>query len=1110
MSKHRVTLAVLFSVVGVFSLQIFAQESTYSPEVQGPSTEGELALEGFVYPSELEVKLWAAEPMLANPVAFGIDETGGLYICETFRQQKGVEDNRSHMNWLADDLSLTSVDERLEMFRKFLGADVEKYALEHDRIRLLRDTDGDGKADTATTFADGFNSIVDGTGAGVLAIDGDVYYTCIPKLYRMRDENGDGVADEIETLHDGYGVRVAFRGHDMHGLTLGPDGRLYFSIGDRGYNVVTMEGKRLLRPDTGAVFRCELDGSDLEVFAYGLRNPQELAFDDFGNLFTGDNNSDSGDQARWVYVTQGSDTGWRMYYQYLPDRGPWNRERIWYPYQSDDATSELQPAYVVPPIANISDGPSGLVHYPGVGLSPKYDGHFFLADFRGSAGQSGVRHFRMEPKGATFELVDDDWLIKSILVTDVDFGFDGRVYLSDWVDGWNGPGKGRIYTLTDPQYRLPSLETPSEELMTEGLAKLSETRLGELLAHPDKRIRQRAQFELVKKEAEDVLREVANSSSNQKARLHAIWGLGQMLRVGKILSKDLIELANDQDPEVRAQALNVLGDNNVTDAAPLFVAAVGNGTPRQKYFAAIGLGNLQSDENLFVIVDLLKQNDNSDPVLRHAAIRALAMCATDEQLVEFSKPQFPPSVRLGAVVALRRMESGSLKEFLNDPEPMVVVEAARAIHDLDIVDAVSELAELGLTPDSPDALIRRVMSANFKRGRKKNAERVAEIAADSRFSDSIREEAMQELLQWDEPPVFDRVTNKHRPLDTRSLDLSTPAVRGNLGGMMAGNSKLKTFAIQLAAKYEVQDVASYLQETFEETGNDPEMRREALIALDAVNSMSLMKLLDSGLTDEHDQIRAASREILARRNPVDAVPVLAEALNNGSRIERQSAIHVLDQLNVPEAEEVLLKSLDELIANNVPADIKLDLIEVAEKRESIKFKNRLNAIEKQRDPNDPLSAYRECLEGGDLTRGIEIFFGNATASCRRCHKVKGDGSDVGPDLSAVSKENSREYLLESIVLPNAKIAKGFETVVYALADGRIVSGIVKGETDETVRLMQPMGEIVVIEKDDIDAQTKGQSGMPADMAKQLTKSEIRDLIEYLSTLKTPYDPKGHE
>jgi quinoprotein glucose dehydrogenase len=186
----------------------------------------------------------------------------------------------------------------------------------------------------------------------------------------------------------------------MHGLVMGPDGRVYFSIGDRGYNVWTVEGRHLFRPDTGAVFRCELDGSNLEVFAYGLRNPQELAFDDFGNLFTGDNNSDSGDQARWVYVVEGGDTGWRMYYQYLSDRGPWNREKLWHPYHDGQA------AYIVPPIINITNGPSGLAYYPGVGLPDRYKGHFFLCDFRGGPANSGVQSFAVEPNGASFKLVD--------------------------------------------------------------------------------------------------------------------------------------------------------------------------------------------------------------------------------------------------------------------------------------------------------------------------------------------------------------------------------------------------------------------------------------------------------------------------------------------------------------------------------------------------------------------------------------------------------------------------------------------------------------------------------------------------------------------------------
>jgi len=131
------------------------------------------------------------------------------------------------------------------------------------------DENGDGRADKVTTFADDFKTLVSGVAAGVLARKGDVYFTCIPNLWLLRDTNGDGLADFRKSLAEGFGVHISSGGHDLHGLKFGPDGKLYFSIADRGLDVIA-GNRHLVNPESGAVWRCNPDGSDLELVATRL------------------------------------------------------------------------------------------------------------------------------------------------------------------------------------------------------------------------------------------------------------------------------------------------------------------------------------------------------------------------------------------------------------------------------------------------------------------------------------------------------------------------------------------------------------------------------------------------------------------------------------------------------------------------------------------------------------------------------------------------------------------------------------------------------------------------------------------------------------------------
>src|SRR5258708_40289237 len=107
------------------------------PKIAEASNEGEQALAGFRIPAGLKGELWAAEPMLANPVAFCLDNRGRIFVCETFRQRRGIEDNRGHAHWLDDDLAAQTVEDRLAYIKKHFGEKANEYTKYDDRVRLL-------------------------------------------------------------------------------------------------------------------------------------------------------------------------------------------------------------------------------------------------------------------------------------------------------------------------------------------------------------------------------------------------------------------------------------------------------------------------------------------------------------------------------------------------------------------------------------------------------------------------------------------------------------------------------------------------------------------------------------------------------------------------------------------------------------------------------------------------------------------------------------------------------------------------------------------------------------------------------------------------------------
>lgn len=1085
------------------------------PEIAPASDEGKQAISTFKVPSFIKVELFAAEPDIANPVAIDVDRFGRVYVCETFRQENGVEDNREHPEWLNDDLQARTVADRLAYMKKHLKGRILSYSAQDDRIRLLEDTDGDGRADKSEVFASGFNSPLSGTGAGVLSIGEDVWYTCIPHLYRL-NRGEDGKVDRTR-VHSGFGVRFAFRGHDLHGLTIGPDGRIYFSIGDRGYAV----NSRIFNPESGAVFRCEMDGSNLEVIATGLRNPQELAFDNYGNLFTGDNNSDSGDKARFVHIVEGGDSGWRMQYQYLHDRGPFNRENIWKPFSEDT------PAYIVPCVDNVAAGPSGLTFYPGTGWTNEFNNYFFLCDFLGQSKSSGIRAISLETNGATFSIARDRMFVENILATDADFGPDGKLYVSDWVHGWQGLGKGRIYTF---EHMAPSDQDTKDqvrETLEKGLADKSKIELGRLLAHADRRVRMEAQFEMVRKEHFDELLRVAGQDRSIFGQLHAIWGLGQLLRLGFEPTQEQVE-AIDQwielsvksaNADVRAQILKFIGEQKKSNFAKLVESSLDDAENRVRFHAAMALSKIGTEDSVPAICDMLDANKDRDPMLRHAGIMALAGIAqdhhastdTNEELRNFvanhplkhAFAQQPSSVRLAVIAALRRLpmkrDPSLFASGLKDPNPKIRLEAARAVYDFPTLKSYRLLADLlGSNSDAPEPLVRRQLHANFILGGSENSSKIMKFIGDDTNRTSTRIEALGLIGQWAKPSEIDAINGRYREVRGRREVISTKLVMPKLWRDIQDDSdEVKTAFIEAAINLNVTLLAGSFTKIVEEEDSSNNLKRACLRALETFEYEGLDRLVKTILESQSELLRAEALQIYSRRNPEAAIKPLSNAIKNASLHERKVAFESLGKMSDESSAKLIEDTISEFFQQ--PPELHLEIYQAAQSRKAEIDTAILEKLDEKLKESS-LGLFQLTLLGGNLENGKSVH-GRTELSCVRCHKVGDSGGEIGPELTTIAREKNREYLLQSIVDPNKDIAEEFQSWLVVDIDGNTSVGIIKHSDDDRIDLMDDQGEIKSIKQEDIDDIRQTKSSMPEDLVEKLTLEELRDLIEYLASLK---------
>ena len=1145
-------------------------DRTATPLLAPQSSEGEQRIKQFQLAPGLSVKLWAAEPQLANPVAFSVDEQGRVFTSETYRYRTSVLDIRHYMFMLEDDLASRTVEDRLAQIRKWFGPEGEQaLSRETEVIRRLEDTDHDGRADQSNIVADHFTSPLGGIGSGVLARNGQVWFTEIPSLWHIGPAGsvrGDlpkpkeaalqsqpkvhPESLQAQAILQGFGVRFSFTGHDLHGLIFGPDGRLYFSCGDRGAHVVTQEGTVIDLPDEGAVFRCEPDGSKLEVVHRGLRNPQELAFNDEGDLFTGDNDSDQGDRERWVQVVEGADSGWRVGHQHAPlgNAGLWNLERLWVPH------FEGQSASILTPIANIGDGPSGLVHDSGTSLPRTLRGRFLLAYFKGTSAKSGISSLQQQPAGSTYELVAHDPLVWNSLVPDVDLGPDGSIFFADWHEGWPKSNKGRIYKATFAEVAADPEVAITQRLLGDGMKQRTPEELARLLGHRDQRVRQEAQFEWVRRGAGSVpaLKTLATAAPNKRARIHAIRAVGQLARKDPAaLGNLLLGLAQTAEGALRVQAIRALGSATEIVRQPgvaeWLKEQLEQPNPRVRLAAALALGRARlagSDADAFV--GSVYRFKKPDVVLRHGLAYGLSAALSD-RMIEAHRADTDREARQLVLLAARIQKSAAIRGFLSDPDPLLALEAARAIHDLPLPAALPDLAALAeparlqawraslasmsplpapappagvirdLRSDQPlpwgeapvdhsSAMLLRIVNANFRLGTAQAAQRLAALAKDAGLPERIRTEALLALGNWEKPPARDRLIGIHRPIPDRSAMPAVVALNSVTAPLLNedASESVETAVAEALTRLRLTNSIPSLESLVRRTQAPAKARAAALTAAFrlAQPPTTLQPLLTFAAADSAEALRLAASKLSTELNPNDAVGKLANLLEKGSLAEQQSAFASLGDLKSDAADALLAEWLDRLMKREVANEVMLDLVEAARKHSAGAVQTRLAAYQDWKLPKDALSPYREALFGGNASRGRTLFYEHAAVACTRCHQIGTDsGGNAGPKLDGLASRATREHLLESIVFPNAQITTGFESTLVTLNSGAISAGVVRKETADSLTLLTPDEGEVSHAKKDIRTRSRGPSGMPEGFGDALTRFELRDLVEFIGTLK---------
>lgn len=962
----------------------------------------------------LEATLFASEPMLVNPTNIDVDTRGRVWVCEAYNYRPAINGNPTHAAG--------------------------------DRIVILEDTNGDGKADASKTFYQGPEVE---SPLGIWVQGNQVIVSNSPNVFVFTDENGDDKADKKEILFTG--ISGEQHDHGMHTFVAGPDGKWYFNFGNEGKQLKDKDGNPIIDKVTGKVinpanfkqgmvFRCDPGGKNVELLGHNFRNNYEVAVDSYGTLWQSDNDDDGNKGVRINYVMEYGNYG---YTDEMTGAG-WQANRTNMETEIPLRHWHLNDPGVVPNLLQTGAGsPTGIIVYEGKLLPPAFQNQVIHCD----AGPNVVRAYPVQNDGAGYkasmlpvlEGVRDQWFRPA----DVCVAPDGSLIIADWYDPGVGghqagdQARGRIYRVAPPNtpYKMPKLDLTTVAGAIEALQS------------PSMNVRHQA-WNVLKgmgTKAEKPLAAFYKNTTDSRMKARALWLLSKLPdnKGRQYVAAGLKET----DPNLRITALRAarqLGSEETIKA----VKQLAKDTERQVLReCALALHQNQSPEMPALWADLAAAHDGKD----RWYLEALGIGADGQWDACFAAWQ------------KRAGEAATGSAAGRD-----IVWRART------KDAVPLLARLANDRNvSLNERLRYFRAFDFNPGLSEKSSALLDILQQNSGSPDIAKLAFRHL---------DPATAKNNASAMTALQKLLNDVYGTAEYMdlvaryepVAENNRLRQLALTKYLEGMGRDASRQLLKQGGESliwetinGNDAEAASKMVMALRMVGSNQSLGILKTVALDE-------KRPVALRKDATRAIG----GSGNGEDL-------IL----------ALLKSGD--IKNEYKPAAVQGVANTWRKKVRTEAASYLDGIggstAKKTPPMNELLAMK-----GDASRGVTVFKNN----CSICHQVNGEGMDFGPKLSEIGSKLPREGQYLAILHPDAGISFGFEGWEIKFKDGTNIAGIVSSKTETDLQVKFPGGVVQNYKMADVVSMKKTDSSMmPAGLQDNMSTQELVDLVEYLASLR---------